>query len=217
MTGLGAFGPEFHTGESRRMQATSPHHHQPARTMGLAPLTVGCRHSPNGRNGWKAATRYATLADMRSLYQRLAIVSLTAMIFAVQPAQADLPQFVLQTAPNGSLAATMGREIRVWCDLGHKQIVLEYFDDDSLPVTADEPLGFVDEPFAESQDGVEAIEMRVALEGPGHLTGRAPADDKLLRVLEAEHMAVIAPSEMGEPLYTGRSEALLHIAKSCRD
>lgn len=154
---------------------------------------------------------------MRRFHPRLGILSLAAMVFAVQPAQADLPPFVLETAPDGSLAATMGKEIRVWCDLGHKQIVLEYFGDISLPVTADEPLGFVDEPFAESQGEAEVIEMRVSLEGPGHLTGRAPADDKLLRVLEAEHMAVIAPSELGEPLYAGRSEALLRIAKSCRD
>ena len=172
--------------------------------------------SANVRLGWKTEPRCATLSDMTSFNLRLGIVWLSATAFAIQPALADLPQFDLQTAPNGSLTATMGKEIRVRCDVAHQQLVLEYFADNSVPIRADEALGFVDDPFAEPEVEAEVIEMEVALEGPGHLVGRAPADEKLLRVLGAEHMAIIAPNEMDEPWYIGRSEVLLRIARSCR-
>jgi hypothetical protein len=152
---------------------------------------------------------------MMSFRFRIGLVSLAVMALAAQPALADLPPFDLKTDADGSMTATMGKQIKVWCDVEHRQLVLEFFAEEAVPITSDEPLGFVDDPFATPDVNAEVVEMKVAFEGPAHLTGRAPLDDKLMRVLEAEHMAVIAPNEMGEPWYTGRSDALLRVARSC--
>jgi len=132
-----------------------------------------------------------------------------------QPVSADLPPFDLQLASDGSLSATMGKDIRVWCDALQGQLVLEYFDEHAASPNADHKLGFLERPFAEPGENAETIEMKVTHVGPTRLVGRTPVNEKLLRVLEEEHMAIIAPNEMGEPLYTGRSEALLTVAKSC--
>jgi hypothetical protein len=130
----------------------------------------------------------------------------------VQAASADLPRLNLQAEADGSLAATMGMSVKIWCDREHQQLVFDYVAD--VPVSANDVLGFVDDPFANSN--AEVIEMRVTSPNPGQLSGTAPVDDKLLRILQARDMAIIAPTEMGEPLYTGRSEALLRVATACR-
>lgn len=155
---------------------------------------------------------------MKGITFRVAVATLVTAPFASYPALADLPPFDIQTGADGSKTATMGRQVKVWCDYNKQLLVFEYFADEALPpVNAEEPLGFVADAFAEAGEKSETIEMKVVLEGPGHLVGRAPVDEKLMRVLEAQHMAVIAPSEMGEPWYTGRSDALLEVARSCRD
>lgn len=153
---------------------------------------------------------------MFNLSPRLVILWLSATALVAQPAWADLPQFKLTVDLYGDRRPTAEMDgMKVWCD-DRRQFVLEYSAEHSLSVSANDVLGFVERPFAEPSEASEQIEMKVELTAPGRIVGRAPVDDKLIRVLNAEHLAILAPTEMGEPLYVGRSEALLEIARQCQ-
>ena len=145
---------------------------------------------------------------------RFAIAVLALGLLVAEPALAVTPPFNLQRQADGSLVATLGGQMKIWCDRRRRQLIFDYFENEVRVTSADE-LGFIANPFAERGERTESIEMKVALVSPGHLRGRAPVDGKLFRILEAEDMAVIAPNAMGEPWYTGRSDALIRVARSC--
>jgi hypothetical protein len=106
----------------------------------------------------------------------------------------------------------MSKIFRASCDLHRRRFVLEYFGDGSVPVKPTDPLGLIENPSGKRP---AYIRFRVVMDRPGQLIGRTPADARLLATLQSEAMAIDAKSEMGEPWYIGRSEALLRVAKFC--
>lgn len=97
---------------------------------------------------------------------------------------------------------------RATCDAARGELVLRYYGDGEVPLTAQ-----------------DALALRRTLSLPlvtefanGYLEGRAKLSDELLSMLSSGsvELEIDAPNAMETPWYVGNAAALFRVAQSCR-
>ena len=96
---------------------------------------------------------------------------------------------------------------RVTCDADHRELVVEYYGDGEVPLSAEQPI---------TLRKASSVRLKTRM-AAGHLEGRTKIAGELRRMMsEPGDLEIDAPNAMDEPWRVGRAEPLFRVARACR-